>query len=157
PKPGKAELEIIDLAASQALRTIPLGWNVSGMTLSKNGSYLLCVSQGKVEKKTDDDHGSVTIIDTHKNETVADALRRAPGVQAIVNQETPRRRCATPTRADENGGLDRFGKMGMDPSETEAESQLVLFEARVGNRSGRAYWNQQLLSPLRRMNTNSNV
>jgi len=44
--------------------------------------------------------------------------------------------------------LDSYGSMEIAPSETEAVSQLVLSEARVGNRSGRAYWNKQLLSPL---------
>lgn len=45
---------------------------------------------------------------------------------------------AAPTRANENGALDRSGNMKVDPqAKHEAGSQLVLcFEARVGNWSG---------------------
>ena len=55
------------------------------------------------------------------------------------------------------GRLDRFGKLEADPSESEAGCPMVPFKARVANWSGRAYWNQRLLSPLPRMNTNTNV
>ncbi len=43
------------------------------------------------------------------------------------------------------------------PAKQEAGIALVLIEARLLIWSGRAYWNQELSSPLRRMNTRRNV
>src|SRR5262249_44644035 len=56
---------------------------------------------------------------------------------------SPRRRCSAPTRADENGGLDRFEMLEVDPlrikrplfSVGALRSPLLLW-------SGRIYWNQ---------------
>ena len=71
-EPGIAELSVVDIANREVVRTLPLAWNVSGITLSENGRYLLCLRQGrKGNKKAKDEYGSVLIVDTRTNQVAA--------------------------------------------------------------------------------------
>jgi DNA-binding beta-propeller fold protein YncE len=72
-KAGQSKLAVIDLDSRTKLKTIPIAWNTRNLALSKDGKYLVCVSEGKgvSKKKLPEENGSVTIIDTAKNEIAA--------------------------------------------------------------------------------------
>src|SRR5437879_3516432 len=71
---------------------------------------------------------------------------------------TSRRRCAPPTRADENGhDLTDLARWKQIPSESEAGHQLVLLKARVGNWSVARLLEQATVVSAQRMNTYGNV
>lgn len=90
-KEGNSELAILDLEKRERVKQIPLGWNATNFSFSKNGRYLLCISQGKAgKKKTSEESGRVTIVDSQKNEVAATLSAGKLGVEAAVNGDLSR-------------------------------------------------------------------
>jgi YVTN family beta-propeller protein len=88
---GVGELSIVDLEARKPIKKIPLGWNVSNVALSKDGRYVLCVSQGKSgKKKLPEESGSITIVDTQKNDVSGVLSAGRLGVQVIFTSDVSR-------------------------------------------------------------------
>lgn len=88
---GVGELSILDIAAQKPVRKIPLGWNVSNVAISRDGRYLVCVSQGKEgKKKASEEFGSITIVDTHNNDATAVLSAGRLGVQVIFTSDVSR-------------------------------------------------------------------
>jgi DNA-binding beta-propeller fold protein YncE len=84
---GLSDLSIVNLS-NQAVRKIRLGWNTSGLVLSNDGRYLLCVSQGKVGKKNaEDEYGAVTLTETGKNAVAATLSAGRLGAQAALSAD----------------------------------------------------------------------
>lgn len=88
-EPGK--ITVVDTASRQVIKTIPVGWNVFKMSFLKDGKYLLCFSMGtEGSKKIKREPGSVTIIDTQKNDAVADLSAGRLGTNILFKQDASR-------------------------------------------------------------------
>lgn len=83
---------MIDLSSRTKVKTIPIAWNTRNLALSKDGNYLICVSNGKgaSKKKLPEENGSVTIIDTAKNEIAATRPAGPLGIRAAYTSDTSR-------------------------------------------------------------------
>jgi YVTN family beta-propeller protein len=88
-EPG--ELSIVDSTALSNVKKVKLGWNTSRLSLSKDGRYLLCFSGGRAAfKKLSQEPGSVTIIDTVKNEEVANLSLGRLGKEVLGTSDLSR-------------------------------------------------------------------
>ncbi len=88
---GLSTLSIADLEKREVVKKIPLAWNTTSMTMSGNGQYIICVSQGKIgKKKTPEEYGSVFVIDTQKNDVVATLPAGRLGIEVAIAAELSR-------------------------------------------------------------------
>jgi len=90
-KVEQGALAVIDVQARTRLKTIPLAWNTTDLVLTRDGRYLICVSEGKkTNKKKPDEYGSVTVVDTRTNEVTATLPAGRLGLKVAVSGDASR-------------------------------------------------------------------
>ena len=83
-----SKLTVLDVESRKVLKTIPLGWRTFRMSFLKDGRYLLCYSMGRPgDKKTKKEPGSITIIDTERNETTATLSTARQGGEIVFTSD----------------------------------------------------------------------
>jgi len=88
---AESELAVIDLEKRASVRKIGLAWGTTSIALSGDGRYLLAVSQGKTGKKrTREEFGSVTIVDTRNNEVAVTLSAGRLGLTVAVTRDLSR-------------------------------------------------------------------
>jgi len=86
-----SEVALVDLTERKVLKTIPLGWNASRMTLSGDGNYLLCFSPGRAAfKKNPREPAALTIVSTQTNEVTATLKPGRLGKEILTTQDVSR-------------------------------------------------------------------
>ena len=89
---GLGRLAIVDLDSREIAKSVQLAWNINKLALSKDGKYLICVSQGKAvtKKASEEEQGSVQIFSTTTNESVATLTAGRDGTQVVYNSDLSR-------------------------------------------------------------------
>ena len=84
---GRERLTIIKTATLAVVKTIPLGWRVYRLSISKDGLRLAALSTGRSgEKDRPEEQPVATVVDTTSNEVVATHRIAGRDVQYKVNK-----------------------------------------------------------------------